>query len=87
MRGITGDADHQAIVSAIISMAKSLGLRTIAEGVETAEQMDCLRQAGCGEMQGYWLSRPLPPAQFEDFLQERVARRHRCVTLQTGQPI
>lgn len=73
VRGITDDADDQAIVSAIISMARSLGLRTIAEGVETAAEMDYLRQAGCDEMQGYLLSRPLPAAQFEALLRAERA--------------
>lgn len=71
VRGITDDADDQAIVSAVISMARSLGLRTIAEGVETAAQMDHLCQAGCDEMQGYLLSRPMPAAAFEAFFTAR----------------
>jgi diguanylate cyclase (GGDEF)-like protein/PAS domain S-box-containing protein len=71
VQGVTDDADDQAIVAAIISMAHSLGMRTIAEGVETAGQMEFLRARGCDELQGYWLSRPLPAAQFEAFLRER----------------
>ena len=69
-RGIAGDADDRAIVSAIDSMARILGLRTMAEGVETAEQVDCPRQAGCDEIPGYWLSRRLPPAPFEALLRQ-----------------
>jgi diguanylate cyclase (GGDEF)-like protein/PAS domain S-box-containing protein len=68
VRSVTDDPDDQAIVSAIIHMARSLGLRTIAEGVETAAQMAYLRQQGCDEMQGYWLSRPLAPDRFADFV-------------------
>jgi diguanylate cyclase len=52
-----------AIVSAIIAMAKSLGLRTLAEGVETARQADLLMSLGCTRMQGYFYSRPIPPAE------------------------
>jgi EAL domain-containing protein (putative c-di-GMP-specific phosphodiesterase class I) len=41
-------------------MAKSLGMVTIAEGVETAEQLEHVRLLGCGEVQGYYISRPMP---------------------------
>ncbi|MBV8250432.1 MAG: EAL domain-containing protein, partial [Comamonas sp.] len=56
-----------AIVMAIIRMAQSLGLRTIAEGVETAEQAQLLQAYGCEDMQGYWYSRPLEPQAFAAF--------------------
>ncbi|MFA9215648.1 MAG: putative bifunctional diguanylate cyclase/phosphodiesterase [Sphingomonadaceae bacterium] len=64
VRDICSDPEDQAIVAAIISMAGSLGLNTIAEGVETAEQQAMLRTQGCVEIQGYFYSRPLPPEQF-----------------------
>lgn len=73
VRSVTDDPDDQAIVSAIISMAKSLGMRTIAEGVETELQMDYLRSAGCDEIQGYWFSRPLAADRFEAFVKGRAA--------------
>jgi len=47
-------------VTAIINMAHSLRLKVIAEGVETREQLDLLRVYGCDEVQGYFLSKPLP---------------------------
>ncbi len=50
------------------SMASSLGLQTIAEGVETQEQLDVLRAKGCGEIQGYFFSKPLPAQECEQFL-------------------
>lgn len=55
---IETDADDKAIVGAIISMAKSLDLMTIAEGVETQGQLDLLTQQGCDQMQGYFYSKP-----------------------------
>lgn len=68
VRDISSDAEDRALVSAIIGMAKSLGLQTIAEGVETLEQLAFLRAEGCHEAQGYHYSKPLPVAAFEDFL-------------------
>ena len=67
VRDLTEDPEDRAIVSAIISMADSLGLSTIAEGVETPGQLEFLRERGCAEGQGYLFSRPLPPADFEAF--------------------
>ena len=63
-----------AIVNAIIRMASSLGLQTIAEGVETQEQLEALRAQGCDEVQGYFCSRPLPALECEKFLREQTAR-------------
>lgn len=57
---ITVDPDDAAITSTIITMAHSLGLNVVAEGVETLEQLAFLRTQGCDEIQGHWLSTPLP---------------------------
>jgi diguanylate cyclase (GGDEF)-like protein len=73
VRDITEDPDDKAIVGAIISMASSLGLKTIAEGVETQGQLEFLRARGCHEVQGYYFSRPLPTLAFEHFVQSHVA--------------
>lgn len=65
---IMDNPEDRAIVRAIISVAKSLGMQTIAEGVETKQQMELLRETGCDELQGFWLSRPLSPSQFVEFM-------------------
>jgi predicted signal transduction protein with EAL and GGDEF domain len=57
---ITTDPDDAAITSTIITMAHSLDLNVIAEGVETPEQLAFLRSQRCDEIQGHWLSKPLP---------------------------
>jgi EAL domain-containing protein (putative c-di-GMP-specific phosphodiesterase class I) len=70
VRGIPHDADDSAIATAIISMAKALKLRVIAEGVETASQLDFLKAAGCDEIQGYWFSKPIPADPYAQLLRE-----------------
>ena len=67
VRDLDNDVDDQAIVSAIVQMAHSLGLTTIAEGVETQQQLDFLRSKGCDEIQGYFFSRPLTIEAFDTF--------------------
>ena len=71
--GITPQSS--AVVSAIIALARSLGLRVIAEGVETLRQMEVLHRLGCVAMQGFLFSRPLPPDDLEAWLQQTVLPR------------
>lgn len=68
IKDIVTDEDDQAIVTAIIQMAQSLHKTTIAEGVETQEQLEFLKEKGCEEIQGYLYSKPLVKEQFEAFL-------------------
>jgi EAL domain-containing protein (putative c-di-GMP-specific phosphodiesterase class I) len=68
---MTSNADDLNIVSAIISMAHSLNLRVIAEGVETNEQAKLLRLLKCDEIQGFLFSPGVPVAQIEEFLRNK----------------
>jgi diguanylate cyclase (GGDEF)-like protein/PAS domain S-box-containing protein len=62
------DSEDLGIVRAVIQMGKTLQLEVIAEGVETEKQMKILKDMGCHEIQGYLISKPLPPAEFEQFV-------------------
>jgi diguanylate cyclase (GGDEF)-like protein/PAS domain S-box-containing protein len=70
VRDMTLDPDDAAIVSLIISLAHSLRLQVIAEGVETEEQLAYLRHHDCDQMQGYYFSRPVAAADFELMLRQ-----------------
>jgi EAL domain-containing protein (putative c-di-GMP-specific phosphodiesterase class I) len=68
VRGVCDSSNDMAIVDATIALARSLGLRVVAEGVETAEQHALLRELGCDDCQGYYTFQPLPPAAMEKLL-------------------
>ncbi|RZS56919.1 putative bifunctional diguanylate cyclase/phosphodiesterase [Sphaerotilus mobilis] len=70
----------EAIIRAILSMARALGYRSIAEGIETAEQLAFLRDLGCDALQGYLFGRPMPAAQIEDWAAARRAGLQVAVT-------
>ena len=64
IQDLPGDADDAAITRAVIAMAHSLKLRVVAEGVETAEQLQFLREHDCDDVQGFFFGRPIPAAEF-----------------------
>jgi len=68
VKNVGGGGDDEAISLAVISLAHTLRLKVIAEGVETAEQRDFLRLHGCDEIQGYLYSRPLGARELTEFL-------------------
>ncbi len=80
--GITPQSS--AVVTAIIALARSLGLRVIAEGVENLRQMEVLHRLGCGVMQGYLFSRPIPPDDLTHWLHNTVLPRKAPWIVQAG---
>jgi diguanylate cyclase (GGDEF)-like protein len=70
IRDVTTDEDNAAIVTALIVMSQQLKIKSLAEGVETQEQLDFLRARGCNEIQGYIFSTPLPADQFEQLIRD-----------------
>jgi len=71
VRDLTVNADDASIVTAIIAMAKSLGLEVVAEGVETKEELAFLSKLHCDEYQGYYFSKPVPAEEFARLMQTR----------------
>lgn len=74
IRNLETEPNDLALCEAIVSMAHKLGLKVIAEGVETEEQCDLLKRIACDYGQGYLFSKPLPPAEFERLLEGRRER-------------
>ena len=74
VRHIPEDREDAAIVRSVISLGHSLNLKVIAEGVESAPQLDWLRGAGCDEYQGYLAAKPLPAEEFERFARTNLGR-------------
>ena len=72
IRDICTDPDDEAIANAVISLGHSLKMQVIAEGVETTEQLDHLRAQGCDEIQGFYVSRPLPAEKFAQLVRESL---------------
>jgi diguanylate cyclase (GGDEF)-like protein/PAS domain S-box-containing protein len=78
VRQITTTPDETTIVTAIISMGRSLKLRVVAEGVETQEELAFLQAHQCDEAQGYYFGRPVPPRQFAQLLATGIAETVSC---------
>jgi len=73
IKDVVHNSNDAAIARAIIALGHSLDLSIVAEGVETPEQMHFLLANGCDEVQGYYISRPLPPEALAELLRERRA--------------
>jgi diguanylate cyclase (GGDEF)-like protein/PAS domain S-box-containing protein len=65
------DFESSVITKTIIDMAQNLGFKVIAEGAETQNQIEYLRDSGCDEIQGYYYSKPLPPEELEEFIKRQ----------------
>lgn len=71
VRNLASDKENRVIVSTIISMAKKLGLKVVAEGVENKEEVEILKEEGCNYIQGYYYSKPLRYEGFKNFCDQR----------------
>ena len=80
--GLAKKPEAASITLAIIALVKALGLKTIAEGVETAQQLDFLRTNGCDAIQGYYFSPPLPAAQMSALLERGTTLQRAASPLQ-----
>lgn len=86
VRGIEESNKDKAITKLIIGLAKNLGLKVIAEGVETENQLNFLHQKMCDEAQGFYYFRPMPPEQVELILRNMLLRKTQEPTAPIGKP-
>ena len=88
IRELAANESDATIVQAVISMAHSLGMDVIAEGVETRAQLDRLRAMGCDEYQGYLCSRPVGATRFAEFVRHHAHDRNSsCATSAAARPV
>ncbi|HCA22145.1 MAG TPA: hypothetical protein DEO87_07195 [Lachnospiraceae bacterium] len=71
-RGESADGRGEIVVSEAIKLAKSLNMRTVAEGVEVKDQVDFLAGEGCDMIQGYYYAKPMPAADYEGRMAEEI---------------
>jgi diguanylate cyclase (GGDEF)-like protein/PAS domain S-box-containing protein len=76
VNGLGTDLNDSTIVNTIISMAHSMRLKVVAEGVETADQLELLRERSCEEVQGFYFSKPLAPGLFEEMMRSTTNMPH-----------
>lgn len=81
---LAADPDDKSIVRAIISLAHSLQLKVLAEGVETNEQLDCLRQLGCDQYQGFLTSPAVPAAKVQELVRGSAPASGRADQAEAG---
>jgi EAL domain-containing protein (putative c-di-GMP-specific phosphodiesterase class I) len=83
VRGIPGETQAARMTEAIMAIARAMGVKLIAEGIETEQQLDYLRDAGCAEGQGYYFSRPLGEAELDAMLREERVMAARAASAPT----
>lgn len=83
IKGITTSASCRAIIKSVVTLGADLGFTTVAEGVETQQQIDAAIELGCDRVQGYFFSKPMPASRVKGFL-SRMARHRDAVIAQTA---
>ena len=72
IRNMNRDEKSRKLVELVVEIAEFLGVPVVAEGVEEAGQVETLRKMGCSIIQGYYFSKPVPPEEFERFIQKEI---------------
>ena len=78
VRDVPSRGDNAAIVKAVATLAETLGMGTVAEGVETLDELNTVRRAGCNKAQGYFISRPVPVGELDAVLSECALKHVRA---------